>query len=253
MSDRGRPWPTVETSARRCGRNHIGPTGDYGARLGTLIAVIAVQDAVLLFSDGRVVKASDGAIASDQFSKVHRLTPWVGTLTAGRHLPPLVPALRQACERIQALYADEVVEVAHQVASTQWQAVLTAMKPAADLKLFMFLVGFDPSKNPRLYYLDSSSRPPMRVEERQLFDEGRNIEIAAIATTGDGRNLDMAEPLAARIQHLWRPDAGTSLVAVCSQAFRSAMAHAARSNPRIGGRAFGALISRDMGYAALRM
>ncbi|MBA7520242.1 hypothetical protein ES705_12335 [subsurface metagenome] len=148
---------------------------------GTLIAVIIYKNNFYLFSDGRVVGATNKNIVSESFSKLHKLTNYTAMLTAGRYLPNLVPEIVKKCDQKGVVFINAIIEIAKTEMEKQWKEHLNEVegKEFKDNRLFCFIVGYNKKEKPHLYYLDNQTSIPFLPQKREL---NQDIEIAALST-----------------------------------------------------------------------
>jgi hypothetical protein len=222
---------------------------------GTLVATVVTDNAVLLFSDGRTTSAKDGSVASDCFSKIHRLSSFAGMLTGGSYLPPLAPEITSNCAQHQLAYVDEIVEVVRRVLEAVWSQMLSDRQLAGqitEIRVFVFVVGFDRRKSPRMFYLDNMSEPPFTIQERRLFRKGNDCEIGGMSHSS-GKTEDPSGLIAEYIRKQMKSGRKATLTDTCLAAFCHVARELSRRNPAIGGQVFGALITPDRGYQELQV
>ena len=94
---------------------------------GTLVCNVITPWKIYLFSDGRINEK--GKIISDNHSKVHKITKFVGMLTAGMYLKILVPTLIKECEAQALTFVENVVQIASLLLKKIWNDNLKLMKP----------------------------------------------------------------------------------------------------------------------------
>ncbi len=162
----------------------------YSPFHGTLVCCLTTKENIYLYSDGRITKY--GQIISEEFSKVHKITKFVGMLTAGVHLEPFKPNLVKNCYAHSIDYIDEVAEIASTLLIKIWHANLPLMdrlEKEEQKRVFIFLTGYTRLSEPKLYYLDSVSRPRFLPQQRYLFaDPLQDIEIASIVSNESNDN-----------------------------------------------------------------
>lgn len=209
--------------------------------IGTFVATFVMKDKIFLLSDGRIVDSRAGTITSESFSKVHRLTNKVGMLTAGRYLPNLTTEISNICENMKTVYVDEVVKIAKTVlekTSEQLYLRINNQELVKDIRIFVFIVGFDENSNPRLFYLDNMSKPPFKIQERMLFQSGYDIEIGAMST-GSG---EFEDPSSILVKHFKREyelkGRYVDLVTIIHSAFSYTKEEMSKRNHQIGGEVF---------------
>jgi hypothetical protein len=217
---------------------------------GTLIAAFLLRDQVFLFSDGRVIDADSGQV-HDDWSKVHHLAPMVGMLTAGHYVPHLRDDICRNSSERNVSTVDGVANIAGLVLSETWRRFESAPENAAKIALarvFVFIAGFDAHAEARLFYLDSTSTPRFRLQERSLFSPGRDLEIAAMST-GSGATENPSALLINEVQTRLRSQVDFDVL--CS-AFDATKAELAKTNDRIGGVTFAAVVDRRTGFRDAR-
>ena len=229
-----------------------GDAGNRAARAtsGTLIAAFLTKTEIVLCSDGRAVNASTGAVVSDAWTKIHRLTDRVGLLTAGRDLPGLVPRFRAKQAAARPSTITQLADLLQGALDEEWAALPPGGDPAGGGgRSFVFMTGFDAVGAPRIFHLDSQAR--FRVQEMSLFGGGRELEIAAMST-GSGLTQDPSGLLLRQLQTTRTREPSIDLLRWLLSSFDAAKAELASQDPRIGGRTFVAVIDVREGFRELR-
>jgi hypothetical protein len=217
---------------------------------GTLIAVFAMKSTLLLCSDGRIVRASDGAVLREDYRKIHRLTTRVGLLTAGRELPGLLDRVTKSLGGRTAPTFDEVAEFVRLALTAEWRALPSGPNGKASGRAFVYVTGFDEHDAPRLVQMDSAITPAFQPGAVPLLDHGTELDVAAIATTM-GPNEDVSALIVTHVDRLARTQPSLDRLRLLQSAFESSKAELSLRNPRIGGATFAALITPDGGYRDL--
>ncbi len=215
---------------------------------GTLVAVFVTRTKVFLLSDGRVTRKRDGA-SYDNWSKVHKLSNMVGMLTAGAYPPSLRGDIIRNCEDRKVSWVKDVTKVTSLVLQEIWRQV-TANPDNQDsirnTRIFIFIAGFDESLHPHLYFLDNLSEPPFKVQEKDLFVSGHDLEIGAIST-GSG---DTESPSVLLRKYL-TPRLGANsenLRSIIYSAFNNTKDELSKTIPQIGGETFFGEVDPEEGF-----
>jgi hypothetical protein len=217
---------------------------------GTLVAAFLTRSAIFLASDGRVIDSDSGKIFDD-WTKVHRLTEQVGMLTAGAYVKHLKEDIVCKCNSRGILDVVGVAQIASLVLQEIWRlnaGAIEAQGKLEEVRIFIFLAGFDETGQPRLFYSDNNSQPKFAIQERQLFRSGYDLEIAAIST-GSGKWEDPSELLKEEIGA--RIETGMSvqiLPHLLYSAFGATKKKLSVTNPRVGGKTFFSHIDPEGGY-----
>jgi hypothetical protein len=217
---------------------------------GSLIAVFAMKSTLLLCSDGRIVRASDGQVLREDYRKVHKLTNRAGLLTAGRELPGLLTAVSGDVARRPDAAFDEVVAMTRTALVKEWRALPPGQNGAPSGRVFAYIAGFDQQNQPRLVELDSAATPMFRADAVPLLDRGQELDVAAIATTR-GPNEDVSAVIVRHVDVLARSQPAIDRTRLLLSAFEASKAELSLRNPRIGGATFSAAITQDAGYRDL--
>lgn len=217
---------------------------------GTLIAVFAMQRTLLLCSDGRIVRASDGAVLREDYRKVHRLTSRVGLLTAGRELPDLVARITTALAGRTNPTFDQISAVVREAVVTEWASLPRTSGGQPSGRAFAYVAGFDERDRPRLVQLDSATMPAFQIDPVALLDGGMELDVAALATSS-GPNENVSALIVRHIDRLARTQPGLDRLRLLQSAFEASKAELSLRNPRIGGATFAATITLDAGYRDL--
>jgi hypothetical protein len=219
-------------------------------RHGTLIAAFLTKSDIFLASDGRVIHKDSGEICND-WSKVHQINKHVGMLTAGAYLPYLKDDVVRNCIERDISSVDEVAKITCLVLKEIWRLNVAKFEREGNLnevRIFVFLAGFDSYRCPRLLYLDNMSDPMFSIQERLLFQTGSDLEIAAMST-GSGQEEDPATLVSAEInKNLGSRSGNTNLLQVLNSAFNKTKNRLSATNPRIGGKTFFSRINLSSGY-----
>jgi hypothetical protein len=218
---------------------------------GTLVAAFLMRDEILLCSDGRVVSPVDGSVVRNDWSKVHQLTPKIGLLTVGRYLPGLILNFRSKWGNRTASSVREAVDVLRLALEEEWRG--PAARPGragGDVRAFVFVAGFDPTGQARLYYLDNQTNPPFRIQERTLFADGRDLEIAAMSH-GSGIEQDPSAAIVRHFATIRRQQPTQNVREQLLASFDAAKGELGLTDSQIGGRTFAASIDRTKGFQLL--
>lgn len=193
----------------------------------------------------------DGSVVRDDWSKVHQLTPKIALLTVGRYLPDLMSNFRSRWGDRRASSVREAVDVLRLALEEEWRG--PAARPGradGDVRAFVFVTGFDPTGQPRLFYLDNQTNPPFRIQERTLFVDGRDLEIAAMS---HGSGVEQ-HPSAAIVRHFgmirWRQPT-QNLREQLLASFDAAKGELALTDSQIGGQTFAASTDQTKGFQLL--
>ncbi len=222
----------------------------YGA--GTLVAAFITRTEILLGSDGRVVNSLTRETLRDDWPKVHRLTDQTGLLTAGRDLPRLRDqfAAKLGSQRPDAVSA--VATMLRGALEAEWSALPPAgpgQPPAG--RSFAAVAGFDAGGTPRLFYMDSASRPAFLLQPVALFGAGQELEVFAIASNLEA-NEDVSARLVRHLDAIARQQPGGDRRRLMLMAFEAAKEELGARNRTIGGATFAATIRPGEGYAPVR-
>jgi hypothetical protein len=150
---------------------------------GTLIATVITKNLIYLFSDGRLINKERGVI-NDNWSKIHKINDLVGMLVAGQYIQHLRDDIIRNCQRRNLKSVKDVAEITSLVLKGTWNNIAANpeyKEKISEIKIFAFIVGFDASASPHLYFVDSMSSPMFRLQERLLFLGGEDLEIGAIS------------------------------------------------------------------------
>jgi len=218
---------------------------------GTLIAAFFTKDEIFLASDGRVNNIDNGEV-HDDWSKVHQINKSVGMLTAGACTPTLATDIINNCKSRGIETVDEVAKIAHLVLKEIWRLNVDMFEREGkldDIRIFIFLAGFDAHSQPRLFYLDNMSDPIFTIQERNLFQTATDIEIAALST-GSGEEENPSAMLAADIRNNLSSNNAkqNSLPMALHSAFNSTKDRLSNRNSSIGGQTFFSRLSVSSGY-----
>jgi hypothetical protein len=218
---------------------------------GTLIAAFVTRSEILLCSDGRVVNSATRETVRDDWPKVHRLTDQAGLLTAGRDLPRLRDqfAAKLGSQRLEQVSA--IATVLRGALEAEWSAIATSSGQTPAGRAFAVVAGFDADRTARLFYMDSASRPAFLLQPVSLFGAGQELEIFAISSNLDA-NEDVSSLLVRRLDALARQQPAPDRRGLMLSAFEAAKQELGARNRTIGGRTFGAVITRGGRYEAVR-
>lgn len=215
---------------------------------GTLVCCLTTKENIYLYSDGRVTK--DGQIVSQEFSKVHKVTKFVGMLTAGMHLEPFKPNLVENCSADSIDHIDGVAGIASTLLSKIWDAnaqLMDRREKEEKMRVFIFLAGYTHLSEPKLYYLDSVSHPRFLPQQRCLFtDPLREIEIAGLVS--DESNDNPSNLMGGHVQSMLQKYGLSDLKGLFLASFDRTKEEINARNDRIGGRTFCACIDPMLGY-----
>ena len=224
---------------------------DTGHSAGTLIATFVTRAEILLCSDGRVVNSVTRATVRDDWPKVHQLTGQTGLLTAGRDLPRLRDLFEARLGRQRPQAVSAVATVVRGALEAEWRALAPASGGTPAGRAFAVVTGFDAGGAPRLFYMDSASRPAFLLQPVPLFGAGQELEVFAISSNIDA-NDDVSALLVRHVDALARQQAGTDRRGLMLAAFEAAKQELGMKNPSIGGQTFAAIIARGGGYEPVR-
>lgn len=216
---------------------------------GTLIAVIVYKKNFYLFSDGRILNATNRNIVSESFSKLHKLTNYTAMLTAGRYLPNLVPEIVKKCDQKGVVFINAIIEIAKTEMEKQWKEHLNEVEGEdfKDNRLFCFIVGYNKKEKPHLYYLDNQTSTPFLPQKREV-----NQDIGIAALSAGGSNFIVENPaddlgcflkLEAEKGN-FEDNAGTKIY----NAFRNTQLKLSSINQSIGGNIFMSILDFENGY-----
>jgi len=221
--------------------------------LGTLIAAFLTKNAIFFASDGRVIDSNSGKVHNN-WSKVHRINNYVGMLTDGAYLKHLKDDIVRNCNEKDSSSADGVAQIASLLLKEIWHLNFNRIEREGKLnevRIFIFLAGFDNTKRPRLFYMDNMSDPIFKIQERQLFQSGRDLEIAAMST-GSGQNENPSELLTSEIKKSLQSLSGDyNLSQVLYSSFGATKDQLSVTNSQIGGETFFSKIDISNGYQDL--
>jgi len=220
---------------------------------GTLVVAFLMRNEILLCSDGRVVDALSGAVVRDDWSKVHQLTPMIGLLTLGRYLPNLVSSFRSQWSGRTGSSVLDAVTVLSLSLTEEWRNLTTQPGHlASDLRVFIFIAGFENTGQARLYYLDDRTDPPFTIKERILFADGCDVEIAAMSHGSKG---EQNPALAIRRQFaiIQKNQLLHNVRRQLLDSFEAAKDELSLMDSHIGGRTFAATINPARGFHLLAL
>jgi len=168
-------------------------------------------------------------------------------LTAGRYLPNLIPEIINKSRQRRITYVTDVVEVTKSEMERQWQEHLSEIEEEnfLDNRFFGFIVGFNRTGNPHLYYLDNQTTPPFTPQRREIIQE---VEIGALSsgsnvTENPGDELAYYLNLEAKKGNFQKNS--TSKI---YNAFANALNNLSLRNLSIGGRIFFSILDFENGY-----
>ena len=222
-----------------------------GHATGTLIAAFITRTEILLCSDGRVVNSVSRAVVRDDWSKVHRLTDQTGLLTAGRDLPRLRDVFVAKLGGQRPLAVSAVATVLRGALEAEWSALASGSEPVPAGRAFGVVTGFEADGGPRLFYMDSASRPAFLLQPVTLFGAGQELEVFAISSTIDA-NEDVSALLVRHVDLLARQQPGAERRRIMLAAFAAAKQELGAKNTTIGGQTFAAIITPGGGYQPVR-
>lgn len=217
---------------------------------GSFIATFITKNKIFLFSDGRLTNTQTGVV-NDSTSKVHELTRQVGMLAAGSHMPYLGSHIAEVCAHEGIVFVHGVVDITKLALETIWRDF--SERPdnrdkVEDVRIFVFVSGFDSSMTPHMYYLDNMSNPRFKPQHRVLFQAGNDLEIGAIST-GSGENVNPSSILTKQIESQIKTARGKyNLEEVLHLTFDSTKAELGIKNNWIGGDTFIAEIEAASGF-----
>ena len=218
---------------------------------GTLIAAFLTKSDIFLASDGRVICNETGKV-DDNWSKVHKINNYVGMLTAGAYLPHLKDDIIKNCKERSLTFVDHVVKITSLVLKEIWRLNVDRFKrdgKSDEIRIFIFLAGFDQNRVSRLFYLDNLSTPIFNIQERTLFQTSNDLEIAAMST-GSGKVENPSEILFAKINNrlIFNDSVNNNLPGILYSSFNDTKDQLSKTNQRIGGHTFFSKINISSGY-----
>lgn len=219
---------------------------------GTLVCNVITLKKIYLFSDGRV--NNKGKIISDEHSKVHQITKFTGMLTAGMYIKQLITITSNECKKKNLIFAEDVIQIAALVIREIWNNNLELMERREkdeNMKIFAFVSGYSKEKVPKLYYLDSNSRPRFVINERILFRGGKEIEIGSIVsddTSQESSDLMMKNIVQLRKRIQAKKVGKKKLSKIFRSAFDATKKQINSENNLVGGKTFTGTIDPLFGF-----
>jgi len=220
---------------------------------GTLIATFITKNKIYLLSEGRVIDKRDGTIRDD-WSKIHKINNQVGMLVAGIYVPNLRDDIIRNCKERNLTSVKDVANISSLVLQEIWKQ-FTANPENKDkiknVRIFVFLIGFDENKAPHLFYIDNMSEPKFKLQERALFQSGCELEIGAMSHAS-GKTEDPSAILLKYITPYITPKGKQiDLKRILYSAFNSTKKELAEKSRQIGGKTFFVEIEIKNGYKDL--
>jgi len=165
-------------------------------------------------------------------------------LVAGVYMPTLPMTVSQAVARRGEPFVDQVARIVRQEMEARWRILEQREPPerVRQARAFAFVVGFDASESPRLFYIDNKSNPPFVLQERRLFGAGNNLEVGAMST-GSGELDDVSGMLGAEIGA--RLTAQITLDRLLTESFDQVKDRLAERYESIGGTTFSLVIRQQ--------
>jgi len=220
----------------------------YGSMDGSLITVFISRHHILLFSDGRATNSNTGKV-NNEWTKVHRISNYVGMLCAGKYLPFLKSEIIEEGKKDDAVFVEDYAKIAKRVIDRQWVIIRKEIKNEEimnSIRVFFFIAGYDRNNNPRLFYFDSNKM--FKTEERKLFQTATDIEIGAMAH-GSGGFDDVSNIIKNNFNHFSSVVAkGTDYRKLLYLSFEKTKDQLSRTTHSIGGKTFSAQIDSIEGF-----
>lgn len=220
---------------------------------GTLIATFITKNKIYLLSDGRVINKIDGTIRDD-WSKIHKINNRVGMLVAGIYVPNLRDDIIRNCRERDLTSVKDVANISSLILQEIWNQYTANpeyKEKIKNIRIFVFLVGFDENNVPHMFFLDNMSEPRFKLQEKALFEVGDELEIGAMSyASGETEN-----PSGMLIKYLtpYINSKGKQIDLKRSiySAFNSTKKELAEKTQQIGGKTFFAEIDIKNGYKDL--
>jgi hypothetical protein len=118
-----------------------------------------------------------------------------------------------------------------------WASLPVGPDGRAAGRTVVFLAGFDERGRPRLFRFDSEDQPTFQSREVPLFDRNRQMEIAAIATTG-ALDPNVSSLIVERLEQVERQAPAIGRQRQFVTAFNDVKAELASSHAHVGGQTF---------------
>lgn len=151
---------------------------------GTIIATAYTPNRIYLFSDGRTTDIITGKIISNSRNKIYKISDKCALLSAGIKIDGLQSDILNFSRKNNKIYVDEIASYCSLYLSKFWKDMIDYNKnntyPIKDVRIFLFVCGYDKNNKQREFYLDNLSRVPFEVKEHVISYTNQDIDIATM-------------------------------------------------------------------------
>ena len=210
---------------------------------GTIITTVFTPKKIYLFSDGRTTKFGTDSIMSNTRNKIFKISKSCALLTAGIKIPGIDSSVILLCKKNNSIYADEIVKQVHDYLTEYWKRFSFYNQGTEYLKnvrIFVFVCGYDSLNNQREYFLDNMSDIPFTIQEHQISYLNQNIVYSTMG--GDNSTALLSNYLT---QNTKNNNSKLSIDWIIRKSFDEVKDKISQTDIGIGGRTFEVIITKD--------
>lgn len=157
---------------------------------GTIIATVYTPNKIYLFSDGRTTNLVTKKIISNSRNKVYKISDKCALLSAGIKIDRLQSDIINLSKKNHRIYVDEIASYCSLYLAKFWKNMVNYNKnttyPIKNVRIFLFVCGYDKNNKQREFYLDNLSKIPFEIKENTIDYRNGNFLTAIIGGENSG-------------------------------------------------------------------